>query len=195
MQTNPCFAHMQSMHKTFQRPLTRSFTVPWATAWFNPLFTLLSQILQNLAFHPLQGVPELRKPKHLAKATISPLEQRGTVVNPALRTGRAKPQLSSRVSHLTSEGDGVMVLTDRPPTAHAFPTHLCSPHCHWVCSNLPSTFKFQLNTHFPGLALLFWLLIFYIFLDNEVFSPHQDGLLCVREVRMAQDFDIWQEYS
>lgn len=48
-----------------------------------------------------------------------------------------------------------MVLTDTPCTAaHAFPNPLWAlPHCRGVCTNLPPLLKFQLSTHFPGLAL------------------------------------------
>lgn len=86
--------------------LSNSMVQPTLPYSGKPLYSSFTDIAK-LAFHPLQGVPELRKPKHLAKTTNSPLEQRGTVVNLALRTGRAKPQLSSQVSHLTSEGDCV----------------------------------------------------------------------------------------
>lgn len=145
-------------------------------------------MLQNLAFHPLQGIPELRKLGHLAKATKSPLEQRGTAVNAALRTHHTNPQLSSEESHLTSERDRASLSSNQSPTYYSCFSNPPVPSSnHWVCTS-PALCFFQVPTQ----HLLFWpcrslrVPTFHILLDTEGFGPYRDGLLCVHGVRTAR---------
>lgn len=124
-------------------------------------------MLQNLAFHSLQRVPEPRKLGQLVKATNSPSEQRSTVINPAPRTRRANLQLSSQVSHLISEIDFASHSSNQSPIYYSCfsnPPVSSSPPLALHQSTLTIFFKSQL-TH-PSLALPF---------SGDAHRPHFPG--------------------